>query len=299
MKLKQFKYSPAVVLLALCAFALTGFMYFKSNTFHKELKLSNEQEIKVTVESGFGTMRLSRGKPELLLDANVNSEKNIDFERCVEYSSDDASGYLNINTNADLESKTSGKKHSFHISGLESNTWDMRFTDAVPLSFDVELGMGKGDFDFSGLNVKDLNISAGASSCNLRFDEPNKSVIEDLNIESGLSKFKAEGLCNANFDHMKFSGGVGSYTLDFSGRLDREVDVDVEVGLGSLVVTLPKEIGVRINYEKNFIAHLDIDRDFTEDEEDSYVSSNFRTAEGKIIMRIEAGLGSVKVRRDR
>jgi hypothetical protein len=294
----NFKYSPVIILSAVSVLTLTGFMYYKA-TFHKELKLSNEQEIKVTVESGFGTIKLSRGKPDVLFDADVNSDKSINFDRCIEYSNDDATGYLNINTNADLEKKSSGKKHSFQISGLESNTWDMRFTNAVPLSFDVELGMGKGEFDFTGLNVKDLNISAGASSCYLRFDEMNKSVIEDLNIESGLSKFKAEGLCNANFDHLRFNGGVGSYTLDFDGDLDREVDVDVEVGLGSLVIILPENIGARIHYEKNFIAHLDIDKNFTEDEEDSYVSSNFRTAEGKINMRIEAGLGSVKIKRVR
>ncbi|MBI2474511.1 MAG: hypothetical protein HYV68_02305 [Candidatus Taylorbacteria bacterium] len=75
--------------------------------------------------------------------------------------------------------------------------------------------------------MKDFNLSAGASSVKLRFDEPNTSVIEDMSIEAGLSKFTGEGLGNANFNHFKFEGGVGSYTLDFSGKLDHEVDVDV------------------------------------------------------------------------
>jgi hypothetical protein len=290
--------TPLLALFALICLT-TGFMYLKSSSYHKEVKLVREKEIKVTLESGFGTLNVSRGKPALVLDANVNADKNLNFEDCFDYSTSEGIGYLSVNTNADIESRRSGKKHSFRISGLESSTWLMHFTDAVPLSFDVQLGMGKGDFDLTGLSVKDLNISAGASSFYLRFDRPNKSEIEDLNIESGLSKFKAEGLCNANFNHLKFEGGVGGYSLDFGGKLDKEVDVDIEVGLGSLVVTIPEDIGVKLNYEKNFIAHLDIDKDFSEDQENTYFSSNFRTAAGKINMKIDAGLGSVKVRRER
>ena len=285
-------------LLALLCSA-TGFIYFTGNRYHKEVKLSNEREIKVTLESGFGTLAVSRGKPSAIFDADIDADKNVDFSDCINYSMRERVGFLNINTNEDLGAKSEQRRHSFHISGLESSTWDMHFTDAVPISFDVELGLGKGEFDLTGLTVKDLTISAGASSFFLKFDQPNKGVIDELSIESGLSKFKGEKLCNANFNHFKFQGGVGSYSLDFGGKLDREVDVDIEVGLGSLTVTVPEDIGAKIIYEKNFIAHIDLDRDFSEQGENTYFSSNFEEANGKINMRIEAGLGSVKIRRER
>ena len=65
----------------------------------------------------------------------------------------------------------------------------LNVTKDIPVSFDLELGMGKADLNMTGLSVKDLNLSAGASSVLLRFDEPNKSTIEDMSIEAGLSKF--------------------------------------------------------------------------------------------------------------
>ncbi|MBI3364446.1 MAG: hypothetical protein HY033_06010, partial [Ignavibacteriae bacterium] len=207
----------------------------------------------------------------------------------------DEVGYLEVNTSADVRSHA--KKHSINFEGFKSNTWEMRFPDGIPISFELGLGLGKGDFDMTGLNVKDLKLSAGASSVSLQFNKPNKNVIEDLTIESGLSKFDGEGLCNANFNHLKFEGGVGSYTLDFSGELKKEVDVDIEVGLGSLVVRVPENIGVKVIYEKSLLAHINLDRSFTEQGENNYFSPNYRSAPGRMNIRIDAGLGSVKVKR--
>jgi hypothetical protein len=209
----------------------------------------------------------------------------------VDYSVRDRVGYLSLSTE--------DKEHhgrSIHISNLESTTWTTNFTDAVPISFDIQLGLGKGEFDFTGLNVKDLNLSSGASSVYLRFDQPNKSVIPNLNIEAGLSKFQAYGLGNANFDHFKFEGGVGGYTLDFSGKMDRECDADIEVGLGSLTIILPDNVGAKVYYEKSIVSHLDMEKAFSEQSENTYVSSNYYSAKGKINMHIDAEVVSVKIR---
>jgi hypothetical protein len=272
-----------------------GFIFTSSNKYRKEISLSGERELKATLEAGFAKLNISRGRSASLFNADITTEQTNDLSRFIEYSVRDNIGYLNLTT----DEKTNKKHGSFHISSFESSTWNTLFTDAVPISFDIELGLGEGDFDFTGLSVKDLNLSAGASKVKLRFDKPNKSTIEDLNIEAGLSKFECKGLSNANFNHMKFEGGVGTYTLDFTGALTKEADVDIEVGLGSLTIILPENIGAKVLYEKNIMSHLDIDKDFTEQKENSYYTSNYYSAVGKINLHIDAGLGGVKIRRER
>jgi hypothetical protein len=221
-------------------------------------------------------------------------DNNSDVTKYIDYSIRDRIGYLSVNTS----DKSERNKKSFHISNFNTGTWDTFFSDEVPISFDIELGLGKGDLDFSGLAVKDLSLSAGASAVSMRFDKPNKSEMEDLTIEAGLSKFDGKNLGNANFRHMKFEGGVGTYHLDFGGSIDKEVDVDIEVGLGSLTVTIPRAVGAKIAYEKSILAHFDIDHEFSEESEDNYISPNYYSASGKINLHIDAGLGSVKIRRD-
>jgi len=286
----------SLFLLIGLAVVLSGFTFLSSKHFHKDIPLTHERELKVTLDAGFGDVSISRGKLHSAFDADIDTEQGNDFGDFVDYTVRDDVGYLEINTSADVKSHS--KKHSINFESLKSNEWDMRFPEGIPISFEIGLGLGKGDFDLSGLNIKDLKLSAGASSVAMRFNTPNRSVIEDLTIESGLSKFVGEGLCNANFNHLKFEGGVGSYTLDFGGELKKEVDVDIEVGLGSLVVRVPEEIGVRIIYEKSLLAHIDIDRSFTEEGDNSYFSPNYKSAQGRMNVRIQAGLGSVKVRRN-
>ncbi len=288
-----------ITLAAVALFALlfSGFAYVSSHFYHKAIPLTNERELKVTLDAGFGDVTISRGKSSTIVDADITTEKENPVSDFFDYTPRGGIGYLSVNTNANEESHS--RHHSINFDGFHSNTWDMKFTDAIPISFELGLGLGSGNIDLSGLDVKDLKLSAGASSVQLRFDKPNKSVIENLTIESGLSKFEGKGLCNANFNRLKFEGGVGSYTLDFDGELKREVDVDIEVGLGSLIVYIPENIGAKIIYEKNWIAHFDLDKEFNEAEENNYYSANYRTAEGKMNIRVEAGLGAIKIRRER
>jgi hypothetical protein len=290
------------IIIALAAvFLLTavGFVYRSAEKYYKDIPITTEQGLKVNLDAGFGNIRIECGTSNQILQVNIDATLKNDLSEYIDYSNRDDIGYLNINTTqALLKESHRRKSNSLHLSGLEDNEWNMRFTDAIPISFDIELGMGKGDLDFSGIMVKDLNLSTGASSVIVRFDKPNKSQIENLTIETGLSKFKGYGLCNANFDHMKFEGGVGSYILDFSGTLDKEVDVDVQVGLGSITISIPDDIGTKIYYEKSWVASIDFPNDFKEEEENNYFSSNYYNTSGKINMHIEAGLGSIKIKRE-
>jgi hypothetical protein len=269
-------------------------MYAFTLSYHKEINLSNERELKANLEVGFAKLSIARGKSAVLFRSEISTEGKEDLAKCIDYAIRDGVGYLNVNSSEERHNK----KKSLHISGFDSGTWETYFTDEIPISFDVELGLGKGDFDFTGLSVKDLNLSAGASSVTLRFDTPNKSEIEELTIEAGLSKFEGKNLCNANFRHMKFEGGVGSYRLDFGGSIEKEMDADIEVGLGSITVLIPQNIGARIIYEKNIISHFDIDSEFSEQSEDNYISSNYYSSSSKINLHIDAGLGTVKIRRN-
>ena len=286
---KSYRLSLLTGVAALIAF---GFAYNSINTYHRMIPRSSEREIKANIEAGFAKIILTAGKSSAVMETEVTSDSPYDITNLIEYAVRDKVGYLTLNTE-----RKGQNKNVFHISDFESSTWNVSFTDEVPISFDIRLGLGKGDFDFTGLSIKDLSLSAGASSVRVRFDKPNKSVIQNLNIEAGLSKFESHGLGNANFRHLKFEGGVGSYVLDFSGEMCEESDADIEVGFGSLVIYIPKNIGVKIVAEENFVTHFDMDDDLTEQREDNYFSSNYYSAGSKLNIRIDAGVGNVKIRR--
>jgi len=292
-KKRYFRILAAVTLfLGLCGFAiiLTDFKPFK------KIQLGDEKELKVTIEGGLADIHVSRGKASSILDAERAEEESGTGRGDIDYSVRNGIGDVVVDLSPQGRDAKGKRKHKSW--NLESTSWNLRYTDAIPISFDIELGLGEGDIDMSGLNVKDFDLSTGASSVRLAFNEPNNNTIDNMTIEAGLSKFRAMGLGNANFRHLHFEGGVGRYSLDFSGALKNEVDVDAEVGLGTLTITIPSNIGARILYEKNWICEFDIDPEFVRQDDTEYQTDNYVSARGKINLRVEAGFGSVRIRRD-
>jgi hypothetical protein len=261
-----------------------------------EIGRTTEKEISVVLSSSFGTVIITKGEPEKIIIAESVDMKGGEAMMQVDYAIRNRVGYVDVSL-GDRSKETEHKKGTFHLKNFDQGKWYLRFSDAIPISFDVELGVGRGDFNLTGLEVKDFNLTTGASDVTLAFDQPNTGRIENLNIESGVSKFDGRSLCNANFRRFSFKGGVGTYTLDFSGKLDGEVDVDVEVGLGLLTIVVPNDIGAKVQYEKSWISRLDCDRDFESSGEDRYLSSNYHSAGGKMNINVDSGLGSIKIRR--
>jgi hypothetical protein len=189
------------------------------------------------------------------------------------------------------------KENSFSISDFNKGRWYLTLSDAVPVSLEIELGVGSGDFNLTGLRVRDFTLSAGASNVTLAFDEPNNTRIENLTVESGVSKFDGRNLCNANFRHFRFKGGVGAYTLDFGGACKGEVDVEIEVGLGVVTLFIPREMGARISYDKSWMSRIDCDEDFHETGNEEYLSENYNSVSDRMNVVLNSGLGSIKIRR--
>jgi hypothetical protein len=259
----------------------------------QEIGRSTEREVKVVISCAFGHINVLRGEPEKIVVAEA--EGNDPAPLHLSYAIRNRIGYLDVTLG---ESSDGEKKHGIlRVHNIESGTWTLRFSNALPISFDIEQGVGKGVYDLTGLQVKDFTLNNGASDVALTFDEPNTAVIENLSIESGVSKFSGRNLGNANFKQFHFQGGVGSSTLDFSGALNREVDVDIELAFGALSILVPQETGARVFYTDGWMSGIDYDRDFKKAGETEYASENYATARGRMNITIETGLGRIKLRR--
>ena len=263
----------------------------------KEIGRTTEREVNVVLSSGFGTIRISKGESEKILTLDSRTTKDGTPTADLQYAIRNRVGYAEISLGEEPREETDHEKKWVQFGSFKGNAWNLRISDAIPVAFDIELGVGKADIDLTGLQVKDLTISAGASDVEVRCDRQNKATIENVTIESGVSKLTGQNLGNVNFKKFRFEGGVGSYTLDFNGKLQTEVDVDVEIGLGSLTIIVPKDLGAKIMYDKSWLSHMECDSDFEGGEDDQYVSNNYATAAGRMNIRIQSGLGSVKVRR--
>jgi hypothetical protein len=284
-------YPAAILALSL----LLGASLSAFQKTHREITKSKEKELNVVVDVSFGSLYLQK------VERNQKDKVAVvDYE----YRNEDSD---KLQINYDL----SGETGKLRIKQKRMSRWSsdddddldshktrrltIYLTADIPISFDLELGAGKGDIDLSSLQVSDLKISTGASSVDLRCDDPNPISAESVEIESGVSKFSAFNLNNINFRKMKFDGGVGSYKLDFGGKLQQNASVSIEVGLGAISVVIPKETQTKVLYEDGWFSSFDVDRNFTKQRSGVYLSDD--GDKGRLLtMKIESGLGSVKVK---
>jgi hypothetical protein len=268
----------------------------------REITRTKEKELAVSLSASFGTLVVEKGEANKIVVAEYWRDENEKQRLEMSYDIAHDRGDLDIELTESNKFRgrdswvTSKEEHRSRRGDYEDRHLTARFTDAIPITFNISLGAGKGDFDFSGLQVKHLKISAGASSADLRCDEVNSIACDDVIIESGVSKFSAENLCNLNFRKLKFSGGVGSYKLDFGGKLQQSAVASVEVGLGAVTVYVPHSMPARIVYDESWFSSIDLDESFVRTKKSVYETEDFVRSDKTLTIRIESGLGSIRVK---
>jgi len=128
------------------------------------------------------------------------------------------------------------------------NEWNLTFgEDAMQLR--IIAGAYAGEMELGGLSLYKLHITDGAAKNEVSFSEPNLVEMDQLTYETGASSVALTGLSNANFGQMTFKSGAGDYTLDFTGELLRDADVEISTGFSNLVIAVPEGTSAHISLE--------------------------------------------------
>ena len=129
------------------------------------------------------------------------------------------------------------------------NEWTLKFSDKAPINLSIDAGAYQGKMDFTGVPLKSLVIKDGASDNVVSFDAVNPVNMTKLDYTTGASTVTLKGLANANFDIMSFTGGAGTYTLDFAGTLTRDADVKIDSGVSTIKIIIPAGMKAVVNVE--------------------------------------------------
>jgi hypothetical protein len=252
----------------------------------KTIELKGEKRLDVRMDIGAGIIDLRKNDTGDILNAEIEYDPD-EIWVDIDYNKSGERGRLRLKSENESDGIDLDK---------EDNYWYLEFTDRIPISFEIDVGACEADLDFSGLKVDELDLDLGASSVEIDFRKPNPERMSEIRVDVGASSLEMHGLGNANFEELSFDGGVGDFTLDFSGEFKGSGYCEIDVGLGSLTILLPRGVGVQIKAESSFLSSVDIDEDdFDEIEDDLYESDNFGRTDRELIFDIEVGLGSVEI----
>jgi hypothetical protein len=137
------------------------------------------------------------------------------------------------------------------------NVWNIKLGN-TPMNLVVEAGVYKAALDLSGIPLQSLTVQNGASNSEIRFDTLNPEEMDSLAYQTGASEITFLGLANANFTQMSFEGGAGDYVFDFSGDLQRDADVNIQVGFSNVKILIPEGIYAQVLVEDG-LGNVNID----------------------------------------
>jgi hypothetical protein len=153
-----------------------------------------------------------------------------------------------VNTDSGNVKIQMGDIHSFPSFKNLKNIWDLKLGNTA-IDLNIEAGAYTGIYEFGGLALNNLTIKDGAAQVKLAFSNPNLVEMSVFHYETGASDVKMSGLANANFSMMDFSSGAGDYTLDFSGKLQRDASVKISSGLSNTIIVVPEGVNAVVTMD--------------------------------------------------
>jgi hypothetical protein len=249
----------------------------------ERITATQAKTVEIDAELGAGQFNITAGNISELAMIDIEYDKRT-VKYYVDYYEKGETGFLSLE---------SDRKNNVNFDGNE-NRWDIVLSDKFESKLDLNIGACDAKIDFGGLPLKYLSIEIGAASGLIEFSKPNPVRLEEFRMNAGASSLDMEMLGNANFDNFNFSGGVGSFDLDFRGEYHGESEITIEIGLGSAEITLPADVPIRvISDDENWLSSVEFHGDELDEIDDGeYESEGFASAKSRIILKLEVGLGS-------
>lgn len=169
---------------------------------------------------------------------------------------------------------------------------EIALTREVPLDLDLEFGAGRAELNLSGMRLRGLSVSTGASETTIRFAALNPIEADELRIQAGAAQLEVIGIGNSRARSVEFHGGVGSTVLDFTGTQTEDTDVSVKMGIGEMKLRFPRGVGVQLQ-RRSFLTSFETEGLVRRG--DAFYSPDWDTAARRITVEVEAALGSVEV----
>ncbi|MBN2519059.1 MAG: hypothetical protein JXB17_01020 [Bacteroidales bacterium] len=208
-----------ISILATCLFFLNYSSYGiqKQNTSNDSygesesitLKKGEAKQVFSTISLTAGNLKI-KGNAEQLMEGDFKYP-NINFMPEVNYNENKEVGTLSIKYT----------KPNIKLNDEEQIDWDIMLNNDVNMDLTIKMGAGIGNYFLGGLDLSNLDVSVGAG---------------DYYID----------LRNSSVHQMNFTAGAGEANIDLSGKRKTSLFAEFTCGFGELTLTLPENIGVRV-----------------------------------------------------
>lgn len=152
---------------------------------------------------------------------------------------------------------------------------------------DYTVDAGKGELKISQ-EQEGPNIGGSRNNWNLHF---NNNVPLDLNIDMGAGEGDLR-LRDLDVTNLNVNMGAGRVEVDLTGDRKKDLQADIEGGVGQAVIRLPRKVGVVVNASGGIGT---IDASGLNHDGDEYTNAAYGKSPVTIHLKVEGGVGQISL----
>lgn len=245
-------------------------------------QVQDRSPLDVQIRYGAGELKLEPAESPMLYQMDMRYDER-HFTPITAYDADARS--LRLGTEGSDQRRR-------NVNVREGGHATIALTREVPLDLQLQFGAGEADIDLGGMALRRVSISTGASDTKVRFSARNPIVADQIRIEAGAASLEVSGLANTRAERFSFQGGVGSTMLDFSGEWTRSATASVQMGIGSVVLRVPRGVGVKVS-RSSFLTSFDSEGLVKRG--NNFYSTDWETATYQLDLSVNAAFGSIAI----
>ncbi len=246
------------------------------------------KDLDISISYGLGELTIASSDEKNLIEGEITYDSRR-IKPIVKLESVSSSGVLVIKTKKDPD-----KDHCGYRFGGFDNEMEFYFPPQIKTDLFLDFGVGDAEIDLTDISITKLNINCGLSDVEIEINKRNNVVCESVSIENGLGDLDISGLGNLAAKHIDINIGLGSADIDFTGDRIYDTDVNVDVGLGSLDMILPKKVNIEIYVDSSFLSSVDI-YGLKQKKNKLWVSPHWESSFPTFKMDVNVGMGSVDI----
>jgi len=249
-------------------------------------QITGVRTLEAEIEYAVGRLHVSSAPSGLLYDSKLVYDSE-EFMPVRSWNLSDGAGQLALSL--------SGLNEDWNLDEFDDadlGEFKLGLSREVPTALSLTVGAAEVEMDLGGVALSRFGYRTAASATEIRFDTPNPVRMDRIELAAGAAEFEVLGLGNARFDFIEFVGGIGDVHLDFSGDWKESAQGELRMGLGSMQLTFPRNIGVRIE-KKGFLAPFE-SAGFDK-VDGGFQTANWDSAETQLTLNIRAAFGTIDV----
>ena len=283
---------PSFVLWIAIGLAIPAIGIALSERHFFEVEHQHEEELLAALDIALGTVEVGKADDGYLFQAEVvleNERLVPDFSYRV--AGDRGRLDVDLSTVKDADDNVSIPD----LSSVKEAQWKLYFGDDVPIDLKFELGGTASNLNLSGIPLRTLRVELEASKGRILFTEPNPIAMDYMRIQSGAAEVSIEGLGYTRAERMRFEGGMGKFSLDFSDNAEALLGTvaDIEIGMAAIDITLPADAPIIIDAPDSWFCSVDVPPGYTKAGDGVYHSPDYRDGGDVFEVRVEASVGKV------